>query len=146
MKVKSRGRRATRARSTSFTFVDTPAVTFLQERHEQNDGRRRLRQRRPIDSVVARRIHQRLELGEHPFALARQFLRTSRVVVEHDDERRATHLPRERQSADGDVAQAHDDGEERVEISEFFATMSNETSDNRSDVVPEQVELTKLRA
>jgi hypothetical protein len=35
------------------------------------------------------------------------------------------YLPSERQSANSDVAQSHDNGEKGVQIAEFFATTTN---------------------
>ena len=74
--------------------------------------------------MIARRIHLTFEFGEHPFDFTWQSLRYIDRSLRRSSFVRSfsTHFPRQRQSTDGDVTQAHHDGEERIQISEFFTT------------------------
>ena len=71
--------------------------------------------------MIARRIHQTFELGEHPFDLTWQSL----GFIDRfnpSPARLSTHFPSQRQPTDGDVTQSHDDGEKGVQITKLLAT------------------------
>jgi len=48
--------------------------TFHEQRHERNHGHAQFADRETVDSVIARRIHHRLEVRVHLAELAWQFL------------------------------------------------------------------------
>lgn len=85
--------------------VDVGLVPFVaeghvleQKWHEGHQRRMHLGYGHPVAPMVARRVDERLKLGESALQLSRQ------------------PLPRLAEPTDGDVAQAHHNGKERIQV------------------------------
>lgn len=86
--------------------------TFDEQRHERYHGRRQFAHRYPVRPVIPARIDERLVFGELFPGFRRQL------------------VPGSRQSANGHVAQPHQDGEECVEIVILLAANTGNEDNN----------------